>query len=274
MIHRLHTGYRGIVFYALLFLLAASLSGCGNDYELRVRLEESSEVAKHSAMYFEGMEIGKVQSMEIQDGRRTAVAVIRDLRLARAAIRYGVRIIERPDGSLEVDASAVVRGSAPLPSGSILEAKRQSLLERYLRKYATWQTIAVVGVGTAALFVALIAFKLFFKVGVIAISLLLSGGFAWTASPYLTGPVERFLYLKTQASQAPEAAAPDAVGTWEKVESDEAAPQSTAPIVHSPSRVGLIALPDPKWLTFFLCWLAGFVVIQLLVGMAFRATRR
>lgn len=231
----------------LLAALAACVAGCGGsrDYELNVRLPAGTSVARGAKVFVDGVEAGRVRRVGHAEGRVVATVVIADPALARARIKPGIVVSVRSDRGLDVDTSKITRSAGPLPSGTTVEAHRK--FDLLVRRYATWQTVAVFFVGALGLFLLLAVFRSFFRMGWVLAALALAAGAATLVRRPATAVVES-VYSRAEDAEAPE---PADGGT-----------------------TVAIPRPSPQAVAFVASWLVFFVLIQLLGHWAARSLRR
>ena len=275
----------GALLGAALFLLA----GCGRDYELKIRLPADSQVAPQGEVFLDGVRVGKVTEVERAGGKLVASVVIEDRQLAEQKIKPGVLATARGDKGVDLDASRVDADAKSLPSGSTIEGHTK--LEFLVKKYAVWQTVVAVAVGILAQVVMVWTLRSFFKLGVVVISLILSGALACLLYPFAVPAVER-IYVEIEKAKetrieregkgattpAPEPEDKQPVGQAPQRETAGQAPasvtaQATPAAQTIEEVVKQVPRPSPQVVAFFGSWLILFLVVQIIMGRAFRATR-
>lgn len=266
---------------ALVAAGALLLAGCGGrDYELNVRLPSDSGVAPNGDVYLDGVRVGKVAEVKSSDGKLAARVVIEDRALAAQKIKPGILAAARKDKGIDLDASRVEADAPPLPRGSTIEGHTR--LEFLVRKYAVWQNIIAVAIAIIAQVVMVWTLRCFFKGGVLVVSLIFAAVLAVILHPFAVPAVE---WLYTEVDKATEArpAAEPAVGPASErpegkapgdpaLAADLAQAKTAAQAVEE--MVKNIPRPSPRIVAFLGSWLILFLAVQLIMGWAFRATRK
>lgn len=240
---------------SLTALLAAALllaSGCGSrDYELNVRLPAGTVVHRDAKVFLDGVEAGKVARVGRTDGKVLATLVLTERKLTEGRIKPGLVATVRGDRGIDLDTSEIDRRARPLPSGSTIEGTTKFAL--LIRRYTRWQTAVVFFLGALGLLIVFWVFRAFFKIGWVVVALALSAGAASVVHRPATALVEQ-VYTGDEGHDAPAAETPGDGNGGESILD--------------------IPRPSPRAVAFFAAWLAAFVVFQVLVGAALRATRK
>jgi len=229
-------------------LLAAAMllaAGCGSrDYELHVRLPAGTVVRAEAKVFLDGAEVGKVARVAQHEGCVVATVVLPDRKLAESRIKPGLIATVRSDRGIDLDASEINRAASALPSGSTVEGTTK--FDLLIRRYARWQTVGVVAVGVLGLLLVFWVFKLFCRVGWVVVALLLAAGVASALQRPATALVEQVY----SGDEGQTTSAPDGKSILD------------------------VPKPSPRAVAFVGTWLVSFVLLQMTVGAALRATRK
>ena len=239
-----------------LVLAAMVLAGCGaSDYKLDVRFPADTALKAGATVYLDGAKVGTIRELHATEGREVvATVVVKDVARAGAEIRSGIQAVARRDGGIDLDTSEIEPNAAPLRSGSTIKGRsRPSSL------VTSSPVTLIVIVGGVALVLLVVFARIFFKLSVALALLALSAAAATVVHPLVVPWVE-------SAYAAVDSAAPADGEAQENAEATDQDPEETT--------VEHVSRPSPKLMAFLSTTLVTFVVIQLLVGLAFRVVAR
>ncbi len=278
---------------ATLLVLAGSIAlwfsmpGCKTkereQYTLRVRFPQGTEVKQGGPVYVDSIEVGTVSAVLSEPESVVAVATIEREDLTNAKLKPGIWASIRSDGGIDIDASEINAADKPLPSGTTISGRTR--MEEVVRKYATWSTAAIAGCCLALIVLLLKLLKTIAKSILIAAVLCLSAGVACVAAPSIGAFLEADIYPRLQTATNERGGHPSQPAT--QASSQHSAASRVDPVdapSHSPKDKRLddfegkarmiveeLRLPEPAWSAFFLCWLFSFVLLMTLVRLLYRA---
>jgi hypothetical protein len=223
------------------------LAGCGSpEYKLNVRLPAGTVVHRDAKVLLDGVVVGRVADVGREDGKVLATLVITEEDAARGKLRPGLIATVNRDRGIDLDSEEIDRSARQLPSGSTIEGTTK--FDLLVRRYARWQTVVVFFMGALGLLMVFWVFRLFFKMSWVILALALAAG----AAALLHQPVTRVVETVYTGDEGDAVATPDEDGGRSFLD---------------------IPKPSPEAVAFFATWLGAFVLIQIGVGAALRATR-
>jgi hypothetical protein len=233
---------------SLLALAALCLAGCGSpEYKLNVRLPAGTVVHRDAKVLLDGVVVGRVADVGREDGKVLATLLITEEDAARGKLRPGLIATVNRDRGIDLDSGEIDGTARPLPSGSTIEGTTK--FDLLVRRYARWQTVVVFFMGALGLFIVFWVFRLFFKMSWVFLALALAAG----AAALLHQPVTHVVETVYTGDEGDAVATPDSDGGGRSFLD--------------------IPKPSPEAVAFFATWLGAFVLIQVGVGAALRATR-
>jgi len=247
-----------IIGIALSLLMLLLLSGCGSGKGYKIELYPGDEqIAVNDPLFVDGVPAGKIEALLMNNGQRLALVRVTDnskLERFRDGIYRGSQ-----RGQINLMTNNVNLGSAPLQEASVIT--RGGLTETI---YEYRATLNVIGIAVCLVAILIFAFRAFFKVFLIILTLGLAVVLAWISHPLAVPYVQQY-YVHLQAQTAEPSPAAE---QHDKPLIAEAGPADPGSSFENQVNNLLVKKPDPRAVAFGILTFVYFVILTLVLGRA------
>jgi hypothetical protein len=247
---------------AFTFVISLLFAGCSHEFELKTKLLPDEHITEKEPVLVDGAVVGYVRTVRVESGDRIAVIALTDKALAQRQIKIGtVRVVEEGRIHLRTD---LVRAESPnLQPGAFIPIQGQA--EFTVKKYATNQTLAFVGIVLVAVLVLCLVFKKALNLGLVMLCLAMAGLTGWILHPHLVPRIEKFYASSPAIQNGADASEQNSVSG-----SDTSTPIKKWETTFI--RV-LEHRPNPRVAAFAAILVLSFIPYAILLGSAMRSLR-